>query len=95
MRQFYKICILFHLIFFLISCVQENSIVYFSVFIEAECGESVTNYCVVQEEFEKIKAIRENNDDKCLPITITDIDGNIREGILRGYSSTDSDLPCN
>ena len=77
---------------------EEKPIVNFAVFFETICDETFSVLCVSQEEFMRIRTIfndNQNGDDlKCLPITLTDLEGTVHDGFLRGYSSTDEDIPC-
>lgn len=96
-----KVAILFIVSLFFSSCSnedEESSIVNFSIFFEPVCAESVSVLCVSIDEFERIREVFEANENEsdldCLPITVTDLKGTVHEGLLRGFSSTDSDIPC-
>jgi len=97
MKQFFKFFILIHLILLSISCEKEveKPIVNFTIFFQAECTGGMVFICVTQEEFDRVKVLNKDNEIPCFPVTITDLDGKIHEGILRGYSSTTEDIPCN
>ena len=86
---------------FFFSCNSENEeqpYVNFAIVFETICAETFSSLCVSQEEFIRIREIFEENqngdDLDCLPIIVTDLEGTIHEGFLRGFSSTPEDLPC-
>ena len=88
------------LIFFF-SCNSEDEeqpAVNFTIFFETICAETFSTLCVSQEVFIRIRGIFEDNqngdDLDCLPIIVTDLEGTVHEGFLRGFSSTPEDLLC-
>ena len=88
-------------LFLFFSCSEkdeEPTAVNFTVFSESVCSETFSRLCVSQDEFIRLREIFEDNqnegDLECLPVTVTDLDGTIHEGFLRGLSSTGADIPC-
>jgi len=77
---------------------EEPRVVNFAVFFESICSESFSILCVSREEFRRIQEVFETNqngpDLDCLPVTVTDLEGTVHEGFLRGFSSTGADIPC-
>nr|WP_299340564.1 hypothetical protein [Allomuricauda sp.] len=77
---------------------DEQPAVNFTIFFETICEETFSTLCVSQEEFIRIREIFEDNQNgdnlDCLPIIVTDLEGTVHEGFLRGFSSTPEDLPC-
>lgn len=77
---------------------EEKPIVNFAVFFETICQETFSVLCVSQQEFIRIRTIfddNQNGDDLgCLPVTVTDLEGTVHDGFLRGFSSSDEDIPC-
>lgn len=93
--------ILFLLSITLSSCNEENEeprAVNFAVFFETICAETFSRLCVSEDEFNRIKKIFDDNENgadlDCLPGTVTDLEGTIHVGFLRGFSSTGPDIPC-
>ncbi|WP_282164875.1 hypothetical protein [Cellulophaga baltica] len=100
MKKFFKIFLVIHILLLSISCEKEEEIkptVNFTIFFQAECMSEMVFICVSEDEFMRIKklhALDEGVDKSCFSITVTDLDGKKYEGILRGYSSTSEDIPC-
>jgi hypothetical protein len=70
----------------------------FAVFIETVCEQESSILCVSEEEFRRVLKIftdYENGSDlDCWPITVTDINGTVHEGFLRGLTPARDDVPC-
>lgn len=83
------------------SCSKENEepkSQKFAIFIETVCEQESSILCVSEEEFRRVQKIfadYENGPDlDCWPITVTDLEGSVHEGFLRGLTPARDDIPC-
>lgn len=93
--------IIFLILVMLTSCNKEDEeprAVNFTVFFESICEQTFSRLCVSEVEYKCIRKIFEDNqngpDLDCLPIMVTDLEGTLHEGFLRGFSATRAEIPC-
>ena len=96
-----KLVFISTMLIILSSCSGENEAPKakeYAVFIETVCEQVATMLCVSEEEFLRVQTIFQNYekgpDLDCWPITVTDLEGSVHEGFLRGLTPVRDDLTC-
>jgi hypothetical protein len=93
--------LLFLVVVLLISCNkedQDDKPLNYVLFFTSSCEDRFVFLCVSADEFARIRKIYEENQNSsysdCLPIRVTNLNGIVYNGFLRGYSVTGKEIDC-